>query len=269
MESFSIPSRLSPLRARIEYEVERHNDDWTLTEETVPESRSHDLTLDLLKALLAAWAFRTGRNAQVGRNLAVRWDEDRPNVGTDPDIYIVEPPPPEGDEVESLLLWTPGHHPLLLAVEVVSASNAVKDYNASPDKHAAAGTQELWVFDPKLCGPKARGGPVRIQVWARSEDGTFRRIYAGAGPVQSPSLGGWLFAVDDGKRLRIAEDREGTRWWMTALEAERAAKENERAAKENERAAKENERAAKEAERAAKEAALARIAELEAALAKR
>ncbi len=250
MEPFSIPSRPTPRRARLAYDVERHYDDWTLTEETVPESRSHDLTLDLLKALLAAWAVRAGRNAQVGRNLAVRWEEERPNVGADPDLYVVEPPPPEGDDVESLRLWTPGHHPLLLAVEVVSASNATKDYGAAPNKHAAAGTRELWVFDPKLCGPKSHGGPVRIQVWARlgDDDDTFRRVYAGDGPVQSPSLGGWLFAVDEGQRLRIADDREGTRWWMTALEAEHAAKE---------------------AERAAKEAALARIAELEAALAKR
>ncbi|MFO0586823.1 MAG: Uma2 family endonuclease [Polyangiaceae bacterium] len=237
------------------YEVDRSRKDWTLPEETVPESRPHDLILDLLKALLSAWIARTGRNAQVGRNLAVRWDEEHPNIGTDPDIYVVEPPPPEGDKVESLRLWMPGHHPLRLAVEVVSSTNAVKDYEQAPDKHAAADTQELWVFDPGLHGPKSRGGPARLQIWSRSDDGAFRRIYRGDGPARSPVLGAWLFAVDEGERLRIADDQEGTIWWMTAEEAERAAKEQERAAKEQ--------------ERAAKEAALARIAELEAALAKR
>lgn len=230
------------------YEVDRSRKDWTLPEETVPESRAHDLILDLLKALLAAWVARTGRHAQVGRNLAIRWDEDHPNVGTDPDIYVVEPPPPEGDRVESLRLWMPGHHPLLLAVEVVSSTNAVKDYEQAPDKHAAAGTQELWVFDPGLNGPKSRGGPARLQIWSRTDDGTFQRIYRGEGPARSPALGAWLFAVDEGERLRIADDPGGTIWWMTPTEAERAAKEQERAAKE---------------------AALARIAELEAALASR
>ena len=225
----------------LSYEVDRSRKDWTLPEETVPESRPHDLILDLLKALLSAWIARTGRNAQVGRNLAVRWDEQHPNIGADPDIYLVEPPPPEGDRVESLRLWMPGHHPLQLAIEVVSSTNAVKDYEQAPDKHAAAETQELWVFDPGLHGPKSRGGPARLQIWSRSDDGTFQRIYRGDGPARSPLLGAWLFAVNEGERLRIADDPEGTAWWMTAEEAERAAKE----------------------------AALARIAELEAALAKR
>lgn len=232
-------------RVHLSYDVDRSRDDWVLPEETVPESRSHDLTIDLLKALLMAWAARTGRKAQVGRNLAIRWDPERPNVGVDPDVYVVEPPPPEGDDVESLRLWVPGHHAPLLAIEVVSASNAVKDYTIAPEKHAACGTGELWVFDPKLVGPRAQGGPVRLRVWTRDDAGVFRLHYRGDGPARSPALDAWVFVVDEGQRLRIAEDEAGTRWWMTALEAERAAKE---------------------AERAAKEAALARIAELEAAL---
>jgi hypothetical protein len=84
---------------------------------------------------------------------------------------------------------------------------------------------------------------VRLSIWCRDGRGDFARIYAGSGPARSPALGAWLFAVDEGRRLRIAGDEQGTSWWMTATEAERAAKE---------------------AERAAKEAALARVAELEA-----
>lgn len=236
----------------VHYRVDRSREDWVLPEETVPESRPHDLTIDLVKALLAEWVARTGRKAQVGRNLAVRWDRAHPSVGVDPDVYVVEPPPPEGDEVESLLLWTPGHHAPLLSIEVVSASNAVKDYSISPDKYAACGTGELWVFDPKLAGPRAHGGPVRLQIWTRRPDGSFERSYAGEGPAYSPTIDAWLFAVEEGHRLRIAEDAEGTRWWMTALESERAARQAERTAKE--------------AERTAKEAALTRIAELEAEL---
>jgi hypothetical protein len=101
----------------------------------------------------------------------------------------------------------------------------------APEKCAAAGVEELWVFDPKLAGPKIGGGPHRVQLWRREGD-EFRRIYAGEGPVFSPTLGAWLFAVHEGQRLRIADDREATQWWLTAEEREREAKEAERAAKE-------------------------------------
>lgn len=104
-----------------------------------------------------------------------------------------------------------------------------------------------WVFDPRLSGPRANGGPHRIQVWRETEDGSFERTFAGAGPAFSPTVNGWLHAVDEGRKLRIADDRDGTSFWLTA---------------------EEHERAEKETERAAKEAALARVAELEAKLAK-
>ena len=98
------------------------------------------------------------------------------------------------------------------------------------------------IFDPKLAGPKIYGGPYRIQLWRRGPNGEFVRAYAGEGPVRSQAVGGFLVAVDEGRRLRIADDEALTSFWMTPEEAERAAKE---------------------AERAAKEAALAKIAELE------
>ena len=116
-----------------------------------------------------------------------------------------------------------------------------------------------------------------MQVWRRTEGDRLARCYAGDGPAYSPALEAYLVVVDEGRKLRIAEDEGSTRFWRTGEEAEREAKEAERAAKEAERAAKEAEREAKEAERAAKEAereakeaereakeeALARIAELE------
>lgn len=225
-------------RVVIQYEIPRTRPDWTLPEEPVPESQPHDQTIDLLKAILLAWVARTGRSAQVARNLAVRWEPSEPNVGVDPDICVIEPRTPEGDELESLCTWKPGHAPPRLAIEVVSGKPR-KDYAIAPEKCAAAGIEELWVFDPKLAGPKSAGGPFRIQVWRRDGAG-FRRAYAGEGPTFSPALGAWLFAVNEGQRLRIAEDREGTAWWLTSEEQERTAKE----------------------------AALARIAELEARLAK-
>jgi len=213
----------------------------------VPESVVHDRAVELLKAILAAWAARRG-DTQVMRNLAVRWDEARPKIGVDPDICILSPAPVDHEDLRSLRTWEAGRAAPLLAVEVVSETNSTKDYAIAPDKYAACGVTELWVFDPLLAGPTAHGGPHRLQVWHRDPTGDLVRVYAGEGPARSPTLGAHLVVVHEGRKLRLAEDTEGTRFWTTPEEAERAAKE---------------------AERAAKEAALVRIAELEAALAKR
>jgi hypothetical protein len=240
-------------RIKLLYEMDPERDDWVLTEDKVPESRRHDLVSDHIKALLVGFVARSGKRWKIGRNIALRWSKKRPRIGVDPDVYVIEHLPPEGDDTLSLKLWKAGHVPPILAVEVVSKSRADKDYAASPEKYAACNVRELWVLDPRMCGPKARGGPFRIQMWKRGEDGGFRRVYAGEGPAFSDVLGAWLFAVDEGRSFRIADDEAGTSWWTTPEEAERAAKEAERAAKE--------------AERAAKEAALRRVAELEALLA--
>lgn len=228
-----------PRRSRLIYEVAPSAEDWTLSEEKVPESKRHDRAAEIVYGQLDAFVERTRRDAVVCRSLAVRWDEDRPGIGVDPDVCLIEPAPPEGDDLESLLLWKSGHHPPLLAVEIVSASRPDKDYSQSPDKYAANGTQEAWIFDPKMAGKRARGGPYRIQVWRRNDEGDFLRVYAGEGPAWSEAVKAWIFAANEGRSLRIADDEAGTSWWMTREEAERAAKETERAAKEAERAAKE------------------------------
>lgn len=210
----------------------------------------------------------------IGRNIALRWDELHPQVGVDPDVYVVEPPPPEGDEVMSLRTWATGHSPPLLAVEIVSPSRPEKDYGQSPQKYAASGTGELWIFDPNLFGPSSHGGPFRLQVWRRDPEGRFVRVYAGEGPVRSEAIGGWVFATSEGQTLAIADDEAGTRFWRTPeeMERERADAERERANDERRRADDERKRADDErkradAERAEKELAQRRIAELEALLA--
>src|SRR5262249_51546788 len=154
--------------------------------------------------LLAHWS--SGRNVQVARNLAVRWDPSHPKVGLDPDVCVIEPRTPEGEELESLLTWAPGHAPPRVAFEVVS-SNPRKDYVDAPDRYAASGTSELVIFDAALRGPHVRGGPYRIQVWRRAEDGGFERVAAGEGPFHLRALDAWAFAVDEGRRLRFAFDR--------------------------------------------------------------
>lgn len=231
----------------VHYTVPRQRaEGWELSEETTPESVVHDQAVDLLKALLAVWAARG--SAMVVRNLAVRWDAAHPAIGVDPDVAVLRPPPPDPEDLRSLRTWLPGHAPPVLAIEVVSETNPREDYAIAPDKYAASGAGELWIFDPLLAGPSAQGGPWRLQVWQRREDGDLARVYAGDGPARSPLLGAWLVPTDEGRKLRIASEEAATQFWMTAEEAALAAKD---------------------AERIAKEAALARVAELEAELRRR
>ena len=251
--------------------------DWYIEDgEQVPESRPHDLEGEHLRQLFLGWQQRFQQRVAIGRSIAVRSDESRPGTGVDPDVYILENPPAGFDDESSLRLWESGYYPLLLAIEIVSESRPEKDYTTSPLKYATNGTRELWVFDPKMCRAQKNGGPIRLQVWRRDDDNKFKHIYAGEGPVYSEALSAWVFVTNEGQNINIADDAEGTQWWMTPAEQEREAKLQERAAKEQERAAKEaalkqvdEERVAKEQERAAKEHALARIAELEAMLARR
>lgn len=249
-----LPREQDGTSVALEFDLPHEHASWDLDEEPMPESQPHDLTVELIKAILAHWAARSGRSLQVARNLAVRWVEARPSIGVDPDVCVIEPRTPEGEELTSLCTWLRGHRPPLLAVEVVSPSNAKKDYTLALDKYAASGVEEVWVFDAKRSGPCAHGGPFLLQVWRRDERGNFSRTYAGDGPAETAALRAWLVVTDEG-RLRVSTDPDGADLWPTGTEAERAAREAERAARE--------------AERAAKEAALARVAELEHLLASR
>lgn len=231
--------------AQIVYRVPRTRQGWELPEETLPESLSHREIVELLAAILAYWA--RGKDVLVARNFAVRWDEEEPRIGVDPDVAVFAPAPPrEGNDLRSVRTWRPGHSPPVLAIEVVSNTDPRKDYVTAPDKYAASGTRELWVFDPFLAGPSSHGGPWLLQVWQRDDHGRFVRPYAGDGPAYSELLGAHLVVVGDPRALRIAGDPDGAQRWPTAEEATQLAME---------------------AERDAKERALARVAELEARLA--
>jgi len=206
------------------YRVPKGRPSWELSDETMPESVVHDEAVALLRALLTWWS--RGRNVQVARNLAVRWDEAQPTFGVDPDVCVLSPPPPpDGDDLRSVRTWEPGHTTPVLAIEVVSATNPRKDYVIAPDKYAASGTGELWIFDPLLVGPQSHEGPFPLQVWQRDDEGRLIRTYAGDGPATTRFLGAHLVVTAEGQELRISDDAEGSRLWLTGEEAERAAKE--------------------------------------------
>jgi Uma2 family endonuclease len=235
----------------IRYPVRPNPEAWVIPEEPVPESTAHDAALLRIYLLLSAWAEQRPGRVRVARDLAVRWLEQYPRTGINPDVCVLDPAPPElDDDLSSLCLWKEGHCVPRFCVEVVSHSHPYKDYTSIQERYAALGTPELLVFDPLLYGPRALGGPVLLQLWRRDSTGVFERMHFGADPVYSHALDAWIMV--EGRELTIAEDRSGTRRWLTALERERAALTQERAALAQERAEREQERAELERERAAR-----------------
>lgn len=251
-------------RIELRYTLRVPDGEWHCPEGGVPESVGHDLASRHLHALLAFWAARSTRNLFVAHNLAVRWVEARPRVGIDPDVCLLDPPPPDVASLRSLCLWKPAHVAPSVSFEIVSKRHPYKDYVTIHERYAALGARELFVLDPELLGPKSLGGPVPIQVW-RSDGAIYERTYVGQGPAFSEVLGAWVFL--EGGLPQIATDYAGRERWLTEQEFERTEKERERAEKERERAEKERERAEKERERAARLSVERRLAELEARIA--
>jgi Uma2 family endonuclease len=202
--------------------VRAYDDDWVLSEEDMPESSPHRDAVDLLRQIVLSSMARKRPGALVAANLGCRWDRAHPQVGVDPDIALIEPPPPEGQHVECLCTWREGHVPPRFAIEVVSRRNAPKDYVDAPAKYACLGTRELVVFDPHRLGPT--GSVEVLQVW-RLDAGarSMTKVYAGDGPARSEELGAWLIAMPE-RALRIADDPEGRSLWPTDAETERAAR---------------------------------------------
>jgi hypothetical protein len=219
---------------------------WVLPEGTVPESPVHHDVAHRLTQLLEGWAARQPEPVRVLRNLALRWLEEHPRTGIDPDVCVLAPPPPDLDECGSLCLWRAGHLAPPLCFEIVSANHPYKDYVDLQDRYAALGTRELVVFDPLLAGPRSLGGPVALQVWKRDVTGGLERVHFGHGPAYSDVLDAWL--VPDGRKLQLADDRAGSKRWTTP--AERAQADAERAQADAAHAHAEAERAHAEAERA-------------------
>lgn len=258
----------------VRYRLDAFRDEWIIPDVPVPEAAWHDAALELLKALLVAWVARSARDAWVFRDIALLARQDDRRIGFNPDVCVIEPAPVEAHLLESVRLWE--QYPPRLSFEVVSPSHPYKDYSVIPEKCAVTGVEELVVFDPRLAGRRAQGGPWLLQVWQRAEDAAFERVYAGDGPARSRVLDAWLHPDRNLRTLRIAGREDGGERWLTAEEqaralAEQAQKNAELAQKNAELAQKSAELARAATERAEQReaTALSRVAELERELARR
>jgi hypothetical protein len=204
----------------VKYPVTTRRDAWVIPNGTVPETIPHDIAAQRLKDLLLVWASKLARPCVVPRNLGIYWLEAFPNVGIDPDVCVLDPPPPDVHDLDALCLWKPGHLPPSICFEIVTPDHPHKDYAELHDRYAILGTHELVVFDPYLVGSKVFGGPFPLQVWRRDQVGYFERVYAGDSSALSESLGAWL--VPSKKTLEIADDRDGANCWHTWDEIARA-----------------------------------------------
>lgn len=247
------PSLSSLPELAVSYRVPRWSPAWAVPEVPVPESDTHDAAIEWLRALLLAWAQRTGRDLKVARNLGIRWVREEPRAGFDPDLCLIEPAPSPNEPLTSLRLWEPGHTPPFLAIEVVSLGHPYKDYIDTPERCAACGVGELWIYDPMLAGPRAHGGPYLLQVWRRAPHGGFERVHAGSGAAYSPALGAWLLPamsrLPAGARLCISDDAQGERVWLTNEQTAFAREEQARAREEQAHAREEQARTLLEDER--------------------
>ena len=237
MQAMLSTTMLARASVSLRYPVRPRPESWVLPEGTVPESTAHDAAVLQLYLLLAEWASKQPGEVRIARNLAVRWIETHPQSGIDPDLCVIDPPPPGTErDLSSLCLWKPGHVTPRFCIEVVSANHPYKDYVEIIERYASMGAPELLVFDPLLQGPRSLGGPVALQLWRRDATGTLERVHFGDQPVHSNALDAWFIA--EPPRIFIAHDRAGKRLWQTDAERERAEKEHERAEKEREQAAR-------------------------------
>ena len=212
--AMAAPDNLIALR----YAVPRWTAAWAVPEVPVPESEVHDQAIEYLRALLRAWAERCGRSVRVLRNIGIRWVEAEPRAGFDPDLCLLDPGPAHPEGLNSLRLWEPDIEVPRLAIEVVSPGHPYKDYVDTPERAAASGIAELWIYDPLLAGPSKHGGPHLLQVWSAGEGG-YERVHAGSGPGWSAQLSAWLHPCasrNPGEaQLRISDDATGSQCWPT------------------------------------------------------
>jgi hypothetical protein len=214
-------------------------------EEKVPEGTVH---YELLVTLWLSVRHALGDGALVSADQFLYFDPTNPKRCLAPDLAVRLGQPRV--LVPSWKTWELGAPHV--GVEIVSEwDKANSTTEEKLERYRAAGILEVVRFDPN-------GKEPRLRLWDLFDGDLVERDLSDPEARRCDALGFYWCIVDVpmlGATLRLARDRDGHDLLLTPAEAERAEKEAERAEKE--------------AERAEKEAALARVAELEAELARR
>src|SRR5258706_12713097 len=84
---------LARVNVSLRYPVRPKPEAWVLPEGPVPESTAHDAAVLRIYLLLVEWAARQPGRVRVARNLALRWIEQYPSSGIDPDLCVLDPAP--------------------------------------------------------------------------------------------------------------------------------------------------------------------------------
>ena len=224
------PRELVPRRAPSEdvWETLRARD----LEEKMGQGTAHGeatiLFVDVTEVLLSGQE----RTAHLGWDVFVEWDPNDPRARVSPDVFLLDGQP--ASIAPSIWqTWLPGCDPPRFVLEIVSERSRAKDYETSPLKYAALGTEELVIFDAKPRGEEA----FALQIFQRTARGQFLRVYAGPGPVESTVLRAWLVVTDSGARVRLARDAEARDLVPTRKEQAQAATQQAQAATQQAQAA--------------------------------
>jgi hypothetical protein len=86
---------------------------WALVDgENMPDSAAQAEGSRTTESWLRLGLPARGRDVRICRNPALRWDQENPSIGVDPDVCVLEPAPPYStEELSSICTWKPGITP--------------------------------------------------------------------------------------------------------------------------------------------------------------
>lgn len=228
--------RVAPEHSRASWE---HDPTFYPIEEKVGQDSLQVQILEQLRPLIERWYRILGKPTFVGADQFIYYKQFHPECVVAPDVYVLPGVKP-GRRIKSWKVWETNIVPSF-ALEVVASKDPYKDYHEVITRYAALGVAELVIFDPDYQLDEDR---VRWQRYRTLKRRGFVQVEVSNGDrVKSHVLGCFLRAVgeEEATRLRLGRGRAGDDFVPT---------EEEEAV-------------------AAKDAALARVAELEAQLARR
>lgn len=183
------------------------------------------LIAELLRPLLANALAELGVKAFVGADQFIYYEQYTPTQSVAPDVYVM-PGFDQDLDVDCWKTWEETRAVPSFALEIVSRNNPRKDTVHSPVRHAALGTRELVIFDPRHGRGRDR---TRWAVYRRVPRRGLVQVEAtNADRVYSKSLKLWLRATGEGPllRVRLARGPEGDELIPTPVERERAGRES-------------------------------------------